>query len=188
MPLVATPSQTVGPFFSIGLDPLRLENLATADVSGERVTISGRVLDGNGAPVPDAVLEIWQANPQGRYAHPVDKHPVKLHSDFTGYGRVPTNDAGEFRFTTVKPGTVPGPGGKMQAPHLVVSIFMRGLLNRLVTRIYFPDDSANVGDFVLNLVEESRRPTLVARKTSTANELEWNVVLQGADETVFFDV
>ena len=188
MPLIPTPSQTVGPFFSIGFDSLRIENLAIANVAGERVTIVGRVLDADGAPVPDAVLEIWQANHQGKYAHPEDNQERKIEADFLGYGRVPTNDAGEFRFTTVKPGGVPGPDGKLQAPHLLVSVFMRGLLNRLVTRIYFPDDRANAGDFILNLVEESRRPTLIARKSSAANELEWNVILQGADETVFFDL
>lgn len=187
MRLVATPSQTVGPFFSIGLDPLRVENLAPSGVSGERVTIAGRVLDGDGIPVPDAVLEIWQANAHGKYAHPEDQQRQKLESDFVGYGRVPTNDAGEFRFTTVKPGSVPGPEGTIQAPHLVVSVFMRGLLNRLVTRIYFPDDPANTDDVVLNLVEESRRPTLIARRAGVADHLEWNVILQGPNETVFFD-
>jgi len=187
MRLVATPSQTVGPFFSIGLDPLRAENLAAPGVTGERVTIHGRVLDGDSLPVPDAVLEIWQANAHGTYAHPEDQRDQKLESDFIGFGRVSTNDAGEFRFTTVKPGPVPGPGNKMQAPHLAVSVFMRGLLNRLVTRIYFPDEPANAQDFGLSLVEEARRATLIARRTSLANQLEWNVMLQGAGETVFFD-
>jgi protocatechuate 3,4-dioxygenase, alpha subunit len=187
MRLTATPSQTVGPFFSIGLDPLRAENLASAGVSGERVAIVGRVLDGDGLPVPDAVLEIWQANPHGKYAQAQDHQDTTAAREFCEFGRVPTNDAGEFRFTTLKPGPVPGPEGRMQAPHLAVSIFMRGLLNRLVTRIYFPDDSANANDFILNLVERSRRPTLIARRTSLPSQLEWNVILQGADETVFFD-
>ena len=187
MRLTATPSQTVGPFFSIGLDPLGVENLAAPGVSGQRIAIAGRVLDGDGIPVPDAVLEIWQANAHGKYAHPQDQPPQKFAGDFAGYGRVSTNDVGEFRFTTIKPGPVPGPKGQMQAPHLLVSIFMRGLLNRLVTRIYFPDEPANDSDFVLSLLEESRRPTLIARRTNSASELEWDVVLQGADETVFFD-
>jgi protocatechuate 3,4-dioxygenase alpha subunit len=187
MRLIATPSQTVGPFFSIGLDPMRVENLAAAGLAGERVTIAGRVLDGDGIPVPDALLEIWQANAHGRYAHPEDPQNAKLENDFSGYGRAPTNDAGEFRFTTVKPGPVPGPEGSLQAPHLAVSVFMRGLLKRLVTRIYFPDEPANSRDFVLSLVPESRRPTLVARRTGAPNELLWNVILQGATETVFFD-
>ena len=187
MRLLATPSQTVGPFFSIGLDPLKAENIARPGVSGERVTIAGRVLDGDGVAVPDALLEIWQANSDGKYAHPEDQRHAKLETDFIGFGRVPTNDAGEFRFTTAKPGSVPGPNGLMQAPHLVVSVFMRGLLKRLVTRIYFPDEPADANDFILNLVEASRRQTLIAQRTPTPYELEWNVILQGAHETVFFD-
>jgi protocatechuate 3,4-dioxygenase alpha subunit len=186
MRLITTPSQTVGPFFSIGLDQ-QAGNLASPGISGERVTIAGRVLDGDGNPVPDALLEIWQANAHGKYAHHEDLQNKPLENDFAGYARVPTNDAGEFRLATVKPGTVPGPEGKMQAPHLVVSIFMRGLLNRLVTRIYFPDEAANAEDFVLGLVEPARRSTLICRRTAGQNELQWNVILQGPDETVFLD-
>ena len=187
MRLLATPSQTVGPFFSIGLDPLKVENMAGAGVTGQRISIAGRVLDGDGVPVPDALLEIWQANAHGKYAHPEDQQRVKLETGFAGYGRVQTDDAGEFRFTTVKPGAVPGPNGQMQAPHLAVSVFMRGLLKQLVTRIYFPDEPANADDFILNLVEAPRRHTLIAERTPSANELQWNVILQGVNETVFFD-
>jgi protocatechuate 3,4-dioxygenase, alpha subunit len=188
MRFTATPSQTVGPFFSIGFEALNVSELAGSETSGERMTIAGRVLDGDGQPVPDAVLEIWQANAQGKYAHPEDTLAKPLEKGFLGYGRVPTNDRGEFRFTTVKPGGVPGPNGTRQAPHLVVSVFMRGLLNRLVTRIYFQDEPANASDFVLNLVEPGRRGTLVARKSGGgAGSLEWNVILQGSEETVFFD-
>lgn len=187
MRLIATPSQTVGPFFSIGLEPLEAENLAAGNAAGERVTITGRVLDGDGNPVPDAILEIWQANAHGKYAHPEDTQNKPVERTFSGYGRVPTNDSGEFRFTTVKPGAVSSPNGKLQAPHLVISVFMRGLLNRLVTRIYFPDEAANGDDVVLGLVELARRASLIARKASKMNELEWNVILQGANETVFFD-
>ena len=130
---------------------------------------------------PDAVIEIWQASPEGKYAQGVDK-------GFLGFGRVATDDQGEFRFSTVKPGSVPGPDGKMQAPHLAVSVFMRGLLDRLVTRIYFPDDLRNAEDFVLNLVEPERRGTLIARQVGgSTNCLEWNVILQGNGETVFFE-
>ena len=185
MRLIATPSQTVGPFFSIGLESVRVDNLAVSSVAGERVTIVGRVLDGDDNSVPDAVLEIWQANARGKYAHPEDTQIKTADDAFVGYGRVPTNDAGEFRFTTVKPGPVPGPQGAMQAPHLVVSVFMRGLLNRLVTRIYLPDEAANAKDFVLGLVEPGRRSTLIAQRSG--GELQWNVILQGAHETVFFD-
>jgi len=188
MRFIPTPSQTVGPFFSIGFEALNVNDVAGSEVAGERVTIAGRVLDGDGQPVPDAVLEIWQANAHGKYAHPEDTQTKTVEKSFFGYGRVPTNDRGEFRFTTVKPGSVPGPNGTTQAPHLIVSVFMRGLLNRLITRIYFSDEPANANDFILNLVEPGRRGTLVARKSSGGTGLlEWNVILQGSDETVFFD-
>jgi len=184
----ATTSQTVGPFFSIGLDRLRTNDLAGPGVSGERLTIGGKVLDGDGQPVPDAVIEIWQANTHGKYAHPEDTQEKPLEPDFSGYGRVPTDDNGQFRFTTIKPGPVPGPRGKPQAPHLVVSVFMRGLLKRVVTRVYFPGEAANDSDFILSLVEPARRPTLIARKVQGKDALlRWNVVMQGSEETVFFD-
>jgi protocatechuate 3,4-dioxygenase, alpha subunit len=185
----ATPSQTVGPFFSIGFEPLIKSNLAEPNVAGELVTIAGRVLDGEGAPVPDAVLELWQADALGKYAHPEDTGEKAVEGGFVGFARVATDESGKFRFTTIKPGSVPGPTGRMQAPHLAVSIFMRGLLKQLVTRIYFPDESANAQDFVLGLVEQDRRGTLIAKRTAGSNGmLEWNVVLQGDGETVFFDV
>lgn len=184
----ATTSQTVGPFFSIGLDPLRKDNLAGPGISGERLTIEGKVLDGDGQPVPDAMIEIWQANAHGKYAHPDDAQQKSLEPGFSGYGRMPTDDQGQFRFTTIKPGPVPGLGGKLQAPHLVISVFMRGLLIRLVTRIYFPGEAANDFDFVLGLVEPRRRPTLIAKKVQGQDALlRWNIVLQGSEETVFFD-
>jgi protocatechuate 3,4-dioxygenase alpha subunit len=188
LPIPATPSQTVGPFFSIGLDRLRTNSLAGPGASGERLTIEGKVLDGDGQPVPDAVIEIWQANTHGKYAHPEDAQEKPLEPGFSGYGRVPTDDNGRFRFTTIKPGSVPGPGGKAQAPHLVVSLFMRGLLKQLVTRIYFPGEAPNDSDFILSLVEPARRPTLIAKKVQGQDGLlRWNVVLQGSEETVFFD-
>lgn len=137
MRLQATTSQTVGPYFKIGLEWLHRENLVGERVSGERVTIQGRVLDADGLPVPDAMLEIWQANAHGKYDHPDDKRDKPLEPGFKGFGRIPVNAEGVFRFFTIKPGAVPGPGGREQAPHIVVSIFMRGLLRRLVTRIYF---------------------------------------------------
>jgi protocatechuate 3,4-dioxygenase alpha subunit len=184
----ATTSQTVGPFFCIGLDRLRANNLADPKVSGEHLTIEGKALDGDGQPVPDAVIEIWQANAHGKYAHPEDTQEKPLEPGFSGYGRVPTDANGLFRFTTIKPGSVPGPAGKPQAPHLVVSVFMRGLLKRLATRIYFPDEATNNSDLVLSLVEPARRPTLIAKKVQGRDAvLQWNVVLQGPEETVFFD-
>ncbi len=185
----ATTSQTVGPFFKIGFKWLYCDNLAREGVSGERVTIQGRVFDGDGVPVPDAILEVWQANAHGKYDHPEDTQDKTLEPDFKGYGRVPTSPDGMFRFATIKPGPVPGPNGKEQAPHLVISVFMRGVLRRLVTRIYFPEESRNAADFVLNLVEPARRSTLIAKKVAgRPGTLEWNVVLQGPEETVFFDL
>lgn len=189
MSLLTTTSQTVGPFFKIGLHWLYRDNLAGEGVSGERVTIQGRIFDGDGIPVTDAVVEIWQANAHGKYDHPEDTQNKPLEPGFRGYGRVPVSADGVFRLVTIKPGPVPGPTGKEQAPHLAISIFMRGLLKRLVTRMYFPDDARNGSDPVLNLVEPARRSTLVAKKTAgSPGTLEWNVVLQGPDETVFFDV
>jgi protocatechuate 3,4-dioxygenase, alpha subunit len=187
--LQATTSQTVGPFFKIGLQWLYRDNLVGEGVSGERVTIQGRIFDGEGVPVPDAIVEIWQANAHGKYAHPEDTQDKPLEPGFKGYGRVPANSEGVFRFATIKPGPVPGPNGKEQAPHIAVSVFMRGVLRRLVTRIYFPDEARNAADFILNLVEPGRRQTLIAKKTAgDLSVLEWNVVLQGPDETVFFDL
>jgi protocatechuate 3,4-dioxygenase alpha subunit len=189
MSLQTTTSQTVGPYFAIGLTRLNKSSLVGPGVSGEQMTIAGRVLDADGIGVPDAVLEIWQANSHGKYPHPEDTQDKPLEPGFRGYGRIPTDVNGKFSFTTIKPGPVPGPDGKPQAPHIAVSVFMRGLLRRLVTRIYFPDEAANAGDFVLNLVEPARRGTLIAKKTAgQSGALDWSVILHGADETVFFDI
>jgi protocatechuate 3,4-dioxygenase, alpha subunit len=186
MSLLLTPSQTTGPFVAISFESTQVENLAPEDVSGERCVIQGRIFDGDGKPVEDAVLETWQANAHGKYAHPEDTREKLLETSFKGFGRVLTNAQGGFRVSTIKPGRVPGPNGTLQAPHLVVIVFMRGLLKHLVTRIYFPDDPANADDSILNLVPARRRSTLIARKVGDAH-LEWNVVLQGENETVFFD-
>jgi protocatechuate 3,4-dioxygenase, alpha subunit len=184
----ATTSQTVGPFFDIGLARLYVVDLTVPGVPGEPVEIQGRVLDGDGQGVPDALIEIWQANAHGKYAHPEDTQDKPLDVGFQGYGRVPTTADGTFRFKTIKPGRVPGPDDRLQAPHIVVSLFARGLLRRLVTRIYFPDDPTNSDDYVLNLVEMSRRDTLIAKRADERDGvLEWCVVLQGPGETVFFD-
>ncbi len=189
MGLPVTPSQTVGPFLHIGLNWLNTAELAGPDVSGERITIEGRVLDADGNPVPDALIEIWQADAQGQYSSGSERPGGSVENRFQCFGRIPTDDNGTFRFITVKPGRVPAPDGTLQAPHIVVTIFMRGLLKHLVSRIYFPDDPAHAEDLVLKLVPAERRRTLVARRAEAGESiLTWNVVLQGVDETVFFDV
>lgn len=188
MSLQATTSQTVGPYFHIGMTWLLKDDLTGPGIAGERIVITGKVLDADGHGASDALLEFWQANAHGKYAHPDDKQEKSLEPAFTGFGRVPTSEDGSFRFTTIKPGGVPGPDGKEQAPHIVVSVFMRGLLRRLITRIYFPGEPANSSDFALSLVEPARRGTLIAKKSAQGKStLEWNVVLQGPEETVFFD-
>ena len=183
-----TPSQTVGPFFSIGLGWLNRDDLARGASGGKRITIRGRILDGEGQPVPDACLEIWQVDADGNYAHLEGSQEKSPAQGFFGFGRIPTNDRGEFSFTTIKPGRVPGPDGCAQAPHLEISVFMRGLLRRLVTRLYFPNDPANPEDHVLSLVPAGRRSTLIARPLATDPQtLEWDIRLQGERETVFFE-
>ncbi|HEV3011286.1 MAG TPA: protocatechuate 3,4-dioxygenase subunit alpha, partial [Burkholderiales bacterium] len=170
----------------IGLEWMVIEDLAPQGVAGERLKIEGRVTDADGKPVNDAAVEIWQANSHGKYASPEDTQDKPLEQGFRGYGRSLTDDAGGFRFRTIKPGRVPGLEGEAQAPHITVTIFMRGLLKQLQTRIYFPDDPANADDPVLSLVPAERRATLIARKRGDG-VLEWNVALQGKNETVFFD-
>lgn len=188
MSLLTTSSQTVGPYVKIGFEPCAVVDLAPAGVTGERITLSGRVTDGDGKPVNDAVVEIWQANAQGKYAHPEDAQDKPIEAEFRGFGRCLTDAEGRYRFTTIKPGRVPGPDGATQAPHIVVTVFMRGLLKHLITRVYFPDDPANAEDAVLKLVPAERRATLIAtRSPSGKAALEWNIILQGQDETVFFD-
>ena len=186
MSLFASGQQTVGPYLHIGLDWLTTRDIAGRGVKGERVKIAGRLIDGDGAGVGDGLVEIWQANAAGKYAHPEDKQNKPLERGWRGFGRIPTDVKGGFEFNTIKPGRVPGPDGKLQAPHLVVAVFMRGLLKHLATRIYFPDEPANTEDPILKLVPAARRATLMARRAGK-NALEWNVILQGKNETVFFD-
>jgi len=146
------------------------------------------VLDADGVGIPDAVIELWQANSQGKYAHAEDPQDKPVEAGFQGFGRIPTDEDGKFRFTTIKPGAVPGPDGKLQAPHIAVSVFMRGLLRRVVTRIYFPDEPENGDDFALRLVDAGRGGTLIARKVPGVDGLlKWDVIMQGPGETVFFD-
>jgi protocatechuate 3,4-dioxygenase alpha subunit len=181
-----TSSQTVGPYLHIGLTWLVTDDLAGPGVSGERYVIEGRVLDADGAPVDDALVETWQANAFGRYDHPDDRRDVPLEPGFKGFGRVPTDAGGRFRLRTIKPGPVPAAGGTMQAPHISVTVFMRGMLKQLKTRIYFPGEAANAADPVLATVPAERRRTLIAKLVGEG-QLQWNVVLQGEGETVFFD-
>jgi protocatechuate 3,4-dioxygenase alpha subunit len=189
-----TPSQTVGPFLHIGLvqgayGSREIFSPAVADpgMPGTHVRIEGRVLDGEGAPLPDALIELWQADHQGRYAHPADGRPLASNS-FRGFGRCATDKAGAFHFATIKPGPVPGPNGTTQAPHINVGILARGLVKRLFTRIYFPGEPANASDAILALVPADRRATLIAMADAARpGVLRFDIRLQGADETVFFD-
>ncbi len=188
--LYATASQTVGPYLHIGLTGLNCADLTAdaPDLAAQRIVIEGRVIDGRGEAVPDSMVEIWQANPAGRYRHPEDVRELPLVPGFTGFGRVPTGTDGSFRFVTVKPGAVPDGAGRPQAPHIMVSIFMRGLVKHVATRVYFPDEpAANGADTVLSLVPAERRGTLVAQADGP-NRYRWDVVLQGPGETVFFDI
>ncbi|RZT36379.1 protocatechuate 3,4-dioxygenase subunit alpha [Cupriavidus agavae] len=188
--LYATASQTVGPYLHIGLTGLNCADLTAGspELAGQRIVIEGRVTDGRGEPVPDGMLEIWQANPAGRYRHADDSRELPLTAGFTGFGRVPTGPDGGFRFVTVKPGAVPGIDGRPQAPHVMVSVFTRGLVKHVATRLYFGDEArANGADTVLALVPAARRATLVAEPDGVGR-YRWNVVLQGPGETVFFDI
>jgi len=200
-----TPSQTVGPFFAYGLAPNGRcqwdpngsyswketigDNLITPDTSGQKIRIEGRITDGDGAPINDAMLEIWQADAQGRYAHPRDDR-ARPNAKFKGFGRSATDKDGNYSFDTVKPGAVAGPGGQTQAPHIVFCIFSRGMLRQIYTRLYFSDEEANAGDPILTLVPADRRGTLVAHK-SMRGELpiyRFDIRVQGENETVFFDI
>ena len=176
----ATASQTAGPYwhlidFPAWADLLR-DDGPNAGIAGERITLVGRITDGDGAPCPDALVEIWQAGPDGRYD-----------AGFHGFGRCATDAAGGFRFTTLKPGPVPGRGNGTQAPHVVVSIFARGLLRQLVTRLYFAGEPLNEQDPILAAVPPARRATLIARPEA-AGTWRLDIRLQGDDETVFLEV
>jgi protocatechuate 3,4-dioxygenase alpha subunit len=183
-----TPSQTVGPYLSIGL----LREVVTPEVVSRddprAIVIRGRLLDGAGAPVPDGMIEVWQANEAGRYAHASDpRDELSLEEGFLGFGRSGTEEEGRFELVTLKPGVVPHPDGRLQAPHLVVGVFARGLLKRLATRMYFPDEErANAADPVLALLPPERRSTLVAIQDD--GFLRFDIRLQGGAETVFFAV
>jgi protocatechuate 3,4-dioxygenase alpha subunit len=188
--LIPTPSQTVGPFFHLGLARPDWGDLTKAGPAGERITIEGRVIDGDGLPVPDAMIEIWQANAAGRYNHPDDPQTDKpLDPNFRGYGRVATDAEGGFRFITIKPGPVPGRGNSLQAPHISLAVFGRGLLKHLYTRLYFADEAGNANDPLLTSIEdETARRTLIATRAAPDAAYRFDIVLQGDNETVFLDI
>jgi protocatechuate 3,4-dioxygenase, alpha subunit len=180
-------SQTVGPFFSIGLQHLNRADLTAPGISGTVVTIRGQILDGERQPVPDAQLEIWQADAEGNFSENKCEAPGHNPVKFTGFARIPTDAAGRFELRTIKPGSVRDAAGKMQAPHIAVLVFMRGLLKPVYTRIYFPGEAANDADLVLSLVPADRKSTLVASGKEGGDSFQWSVLLQGEHETVFFD-
>jgi protocatechuate 3,4-dioxygenase, alpha subunit len=200
-----TPSQTVGPFFAYGLAPhSRCDwkpgdiydwkdtvgaNLITPDATGQKIRIEGCITDGDGKPINDAMIEIWQADSQGRYSHARGEKP-RPNAKFTGFGRSATDKQGVYSFDTIKPGQVAGPDGKPQAPHIVVCIFSRGMLRQIYTRLYFSDEAANSTDAILNLVPADRRGTLIAHKQEGKgqNLYRFEIRVQGENETVFFDI
>jgi protocatechuate 3,4-dioxygenase, alpha subunit len=187
-----TPSQTIGPFFHPALlrEGAGGNVLVQPETEGERIRIEGQVLDGEGTPVNDASVEVWQANHHGRYHHPADNRDLPLDPSFTGYGRAATDDEGRFWFETIKPGVVPFDDTRSQAPHICLTVFARGLLNHVVTRLYFEDDPATANDPVLQLVPKDRRTTLIARRDEAGEAVVYRLAirLQGTDETVFLNL
>jgi protocatechuate 3,4-dioxygenase, alpha subunit len=188
-----TPSQTVGPFLALGL-PWPDGPFVVPEGTPGAITITGRVYDAAGNPVPDALVETWQADERSRFEHPDDPRGAAGSAvpGFRGFGRCPTDATGEYRIVTIRPGPLPSPGGGTEAPHLDVSVFARGLLDRLVTRIYFPDEAgANAADPVLTAIAEpAMRDTLIARPAEGGGtaEFRFDIRLRGEHETVFFDV
>jgi protocatechuate 3,4-dioxygenase alpha subunit len=192
MRLIPTASQTAGPFFKFGLDRPEWNDLtAGGKAKGEPIRIEGRVLDGDGAPVPDALLEIWQANAAGKYAHAEDRQDKAVDPNFRGFGRCSTDKEGRWHFTTIRPGAVPGRGNAMQAPHINLRVFARGLLKHVSTRLYFAQEPLNKTDPVLSSIEDSaRQQTLIAasQQEGAGTVYRLDIRLQGKDETVFFDI
>ena len=187
-----TPSQTVGPFFAYALTPsaddrvsaIFSSDLATTDAVGERIRIEGYVMDGDGEPIVDAIVELWQPDGEGRFAG-----EERGNAAFTGFGRTGVDTNGFYAFTTVRPGRVAGPAGGLQAPHIDVGILARGLLKRLFTRIYFEGEDGNATDPILALVPAERRRTLVAERRERGGDMVYtfDICLQGDGETVFFE-
>lgn len=191
MSLGTNPSQTVGPFFHVGLttDKRCAPCIAGPAAKGERILLLCRVLDGEGVPVPDAMIEIWQADAQGKYNHPDDTQEKTADPACGGFGRMGTSEEGSCEFETIKPGRVPGPGNVLQAPHLNLAVYARGILRQVYTRLYFAGDPANQEDSVLALVPKDRRETLIAvPDPARPGGWRFDIHLQGQGETVFFDV
>jgi protocatechuate 3,4-dioxygenase alpha subunit len=186
-PLGSTPSQTVGPYLSIVLPWADGSDVVPAGTDGA-ITIVGTLTDGAGDPVPDGIIETWQADPAGSFDHPDDPRGATRFPGFRGFGRCATDEQGRFFLRTLKPGALPDGDGGTEAPHLDVSVLARGLLDRLVTRIYFPDeDEANATDPVLLSLPADERQQLIARQEPNG-ELRFDICLQGSDETPFFRV
>ena len=187
--LPPTPSQTVGPFFSFGLE-WEDGPLAVPEGTAEAIRVGGRLLDGAGDPVPDGLVETWQADPEGRFAHPDDPRGAVGWDGFRGFARCPTDPEGNWSVLTLKPGPIPGPGDTVQAPHIAVTVLARGLLARLVTRIYFGDEeAANAADPVLGMLGargEAGRATLIADPVEGG--YRHDIHLQGPGETVFLAI
>ncbi|MEA2785822.1 MAG: protocatechuate 3,4-dioxygenase, alpha subunit [Candidatus Eremiobacteraeota bacterium] len=193
MTLIPTSSQTIGPFFREALERPAWSDLTRDGVSGPVIRIEGVVRDGDGEPVPDAMLELWQADANGRYAHPEDTGRASSGPAFRGFGRACTDAQGRYWFATIVPGAVAGPDGRAQAPHANLTIFARGLLKRLVTRIYFADRaSENASDALLSSIADAdARATLIAPRTERADGTavyRFDIVLQGAGETAFLAI
>lgn len=183
------PSQTVGPFFHLGLTAnIPLGTLAKREAKGEHIRLRFRLLDGDGAPVPDGMIELWQADASGKYDHPADTQERSPDPALCGFGRLATDSTGACTFETVRPGRVAVGNTGCQAAHINVSVFARGLLARLCTRVYFEGDPALDEDPILRLVPADRRHTLIAKRGADPGEWTFDIHLQGAQETVFFDV
>jgi len=193
MTLTLSGSQTAGPFFRIGLERPKWSDLTADGPAGQKIRIAGNLIDGDGQPVPDGLIEIWQANAAGKYAHPDDRQSKAVDPHFRGFGRACTDAQGRFGFLTVLPGVVAETNGTVQAPHINVSVFSRGLLRRLVTRIYFSDHAGeNAADPLLrSIAQDDVRNTLIARRLDDIAAIptyHFNIVLQGDGETAFLDV
>jgi protocatechuate 3,4-dioxygenase alpha subunit len=189
MELIHTANQPIGPFFHFALTPDKSAgSMAGPETKGERVRLVCRLLDRDGGPVTNGMIELWQADAEGKYNHPADRQAKIPDPSFRGFGRLASDENGLCVFQTVRPGRVSGWDGKLQAPHINVSVYAPGLVRRVVTRIYFADDPGNDADQVLALIPVDRRPTLMARPGVEATEWMFDLHLSGPCETVFFDV